>query len=279
MPYDAKVIEVMIASPGDVSAERDIVRDVIAEWNAVHARDKQVVLLPIGWDTHASPELDGRPQQMINDRVLAHADVVVGIFWTRLGTPTGKASSGTVEEVQEHHQTGKPVMLYFSDAPVSPGSVDPNQYAAVKEFRSWAQAKGLVASYAGVAAFKDDFRRHLQQMLQNNAYIRGHTEIDLVQLFEEGLRDAPVALSEHGDTLLRAAAGGDGIVIISRSLDSQSVQTSGFAYGRGETKRDLARWMAAVENLEQQGLIREESTDFYEVTDAGYNYVEAGKPA
>jgi len=51
MAYDAKAIEVIIASPGDVDDERQIVRDVISEWNAVHARQRSLVLLPLAWET------------------------------------------------------------------------------------------------------------------------------------------------------------------------------------------------------------------------------------
>jgi hypothetical protein len=38
--YDAKVIEIIIASPSDVSEERRIVREVIAEWNALNALER-----------------------------------------------------------------------------------------------------------------------------------------------------------------------------------------------------------------------------------------------
>jgi hypothetical protein len=38
MAYDAKAIEIMIASPSDVVNERQAVREIIAEWNAVHSR-------------------------------------------------------------------------------------------------------------------------------------------------------------------------------------------------------------------------------------------------
>lgn len=32
----------MIASPGDVSQERRIIRDVIEEWNTIHAEDRHI---------------------------------------------------------------------------------------------------------------------------------------------------------------------------------------------------------------------------------------------
>ena len=43
MAFQAKVYKIMIASPGDVDDERNIVRDVIAEWNAIHS-EKEIFL-------------------------------------------------------------------------------------------------------------------------------------------------------------------------------------------------------------------------------------------
>ena len=57
MPYDATIINVMIACPSDVSVERQIVKDSIQVWNSVNAEDKQIVLMPIAWDTHSSPRM------------------------------------------------------------------------------------------------------------------------------------------------------------------------------------------------------------------------------
>lgn len=132
MPFDARVLKVMIASPGDVSAERQIVRDVLVEWNHVHSEDRRLVLMPIGWETHSSPSMGDRPQAIINKQILSDCDLLVAVFWTRIGSPTGAAVSGTVEEIQEHVRAGKSAMIYFSSAPVRPDSVDEKQYAALR---------------------------------------------------------------------------------------------------------------------------------------------------
>src|SRR6185295_10136580 len=118
MPFDAKVFSVMIASPSDVESERQIIRDVLSEWNAIHAEVRRTVLLPLGWETHSSPTMGERPQAIINKQVLKNADLLVGVFWTRLGTATGEYPSGTVEEIEEHIASEKPAMLYFSSVPV-----------------------------------------------------------------------------------------------------------------------------------------------------------------
>ena len=117
MSYQSTVIPVMIASPGDVLEERNVARDIIHEWNYIHSPSTNTVLIPVGWETHSPPDLGGRPQQLINDRVLKDCDLLVGIFWTRLGTPTGESASGTAEEIEKHIAAGKPAMVYFSAKP------------------------------------------------------------------------------------------------------------------------------------------------------------------
>jgi hypothetical protein len=140
MAYQATVIPVMLASPGDVINEREIARQVIHDWNYVHSSSAKIVLMPVGWDTHSSPELSGRPQELINNRVLKHCDLLVGIFWTRLGTPTGGFSSGTAEEIQRHVEAGRPAMVYFSDAPIAPSLIKKDQHSALEDFRTWCEA-------------------------------------------------------------------------------------------------------------------------------------------
>jgi hypothetical protein len=111
MTYEARVVKVMIASPSDVSEERQIVREVLNEWNYVQSEDRRLVLLPVGWETHSTPAMGDRPQAIINDQVLKGCDLLVSMFWTRIGSPTGKEASGTVEEIKDHIQIGKPAML------------------------------------------------------------------------------------------------------------------------------------------------------------------------
>jgi hypothetical protein len=83
-----------------------------------------------------------RPQELINRQILRDADILVAIFWTRLGSSTGRSASGTVEELEEHIAAEKPVLIYFSRTPVTPDSVDREQYAALTEFRRSLQTRG-----------------------------------------------------------------------------------------------------------------------------------------
>jgi hypothetical protein len=169
--YQAIVIPVMIASPGDVRAERETARDVIHEWTDVNSASRGVVLLPVGWETHSSPELAGRAQEIINQRILADCDLLVAIFWSRLGTPTGDAKSGSAEEIQRHHRAGKPVMVYFSAAPIVQATFDPDQYAALKEFKGWCADNGLIETFDDTKDFRVKFRRQLDIALTQTLYL------------------------------------------------------------------------------------------------------------
>jgi hypothetical protein len=147
MPFDARVIQVLIASPSDVAGERAVIADVVHEWNSVNARERGVVLMPLRWETDARPDLSATPQASINRQVGDHADMVIGVFWTRLGTRTASADSGTVEEIDRAGNAGKPVMLYFSRAPVDPEQLDLDEYARLTEFKQRTYPRGLIEKY------------------------------------------------------------------------------------------------------------------------------------
>jgi hypothetical protein len=99
VPYAATVLKVMIASPGDVAAERQSVREIVYQWNDVNSQDRALVLLPTAWETNAAPAMGSRAQEIINQQLLRDADLLIAMFWTRIGTSTGAAVSGTVEGV------------------------------------------------------------------------------------------------------------------------------------------------------------------------------------
>jgi hypothetical protein len=109
--YDGRVYRILVASPSDVDEERDIVSSVIQGWNDLHSSTRKIVLLPLRWETHTAPEYGVRPQEVINKQIVDDCDLLVGIFWTRIGSPTGIADSGTLEEIERVAKSGKPVML------------------------------------------------------------------------------------------------------------------------------------------------------------------------
>jgi len=148
MTFPATVVRVLIASPGDTGQARLLLRDVLQEWNSLHAEDSSVMLLPVMWERDATPEMGDRPQGIINRQLVDASDILVGIFWTRLGTPTSEAESGTAEEIERFISAGKPVLIYFSQEPVVPNSIDGEEYERLNKFRENLRARGLFDGYS-----------------------------------------------------------------------------------------------------------------------------------
>jgi hypothetical protein len=89
MPFSATVYNVLIASPSDVPHERMAIAQSLHEWNSLHAQAQGVMLQPVMWETHSAPTMGDRPQGIINEQVVRGCDMLIGAFWTRLGSPPG----------------------------------------------------------------------------------------------------------------------------------------------------------------------------------------------
>ena len=48
------------------------------------------------------------PQAVLNHQLVQKSDMLVGMFWTKLGTGTGVAESGTVEEIDQFVSAARP---------------------------------------------------------------------------------------------------------------------------------------------------------------------------
>ena len=88
--FDASTLEVFIASTNDLAPARKAVEEVLRDWNSRNGKERQIMLRPIRWEADVTPELGpGSFQAVINNRLLDHADILVGIVGKRLGSPTG----------------------------------------------------------------------------------------------------------------------------------------------------------------------------------------------
>ena len=148
MPFNATVVRILIASPSDTAAARAALREALEDWNSLHAENDGAMVLPVMWERDAVPEMGDRPQAIINRQLVDVADMLIALFWTRLGTPTSEAESGTAEEVERFLDAGKPVLLYFSAEPVLPDSVDPEQHRRLVEFRKSMEDRGLIDRFS-----------------------------------------------------------------------------------------------------------------------------------
>jgi hypothetical protein len=163
--FDARVYRVLIASPGDLNEERGVIEAVITDWNVSHAADEGMVLLPVRWE-NAVPEYGERPQAILNRRLVGDCDILIGAFWSRVGTPTGASESGTVEEIEHFARARKPVLLYFSSRQMDLDRVDTDQLTRVRELRSRLEQVALVGQFSSVEQLEARLTRDLIQQMR-----------------------------------------------------------------------------------------------------------------
>lgn len=276
MSYIAQTYSVMIASPGDVAFERAIIRDVIFEWNVVNLITRKIVLLPIGWETHSSPEMGAPPQAIINSQVLDRCDLLVGVFWTRIGTPTDDYASGTVEEIQRHIRTGKPTMLYFSSQPVAMDTADLDQIAKLKDFKDSCRSHGLYESYDSHADFRSKFYRQLQLKLNGNPFFLSDLGGVSDNSVEESKTKIPEISAEARVLLKEASLDDHGKILYLRYIGGTSIQTNGKNVISSNERREIATWEHALDELLTLNLIieRGQKGEVFELTNRGYQIAE-----
>ena len=259
----------MIASPGDVAAERAVVREVVTEWNSTNGAPANVMLMAVGWETDVAPEMGDAPQNIIDKRLLANADLLVGMFWTRLGTPTASYASGAVEEIEEHLKAGKPAMLYFSSAPTPPDSIDATQYQALKAFQSACRARGLYATYSDV----EDFRRKFSRDLQITMSSHGIASPGKATSSTATAGSSSESLSPDAAALLDAASkDASGMIMFGRYGMGVEISVGDKVFNEDSAPRTVARWEGAIDELEKHGFVKAGSSarEVFEVTRDGY---------
>lgn len=89
------------------------------------------------------------------------------MFWTRFGTSTGVAESGTVEEIDQFVEQSKPAMLYFSNRPIDPSRIDLKQHKKLKAFKDNTYKTALVGSFSSMEGLRETLIRDLTNEVRN----------------------------------------------------------------------------------------------------------------
>ena len=174
MSQGLRVLRVVIASPGDVAAERDIAAAVLEDLNRSIAADRGVRLEAVRWETDTYPGFHADGPQGLIDPILRIQDseVLIGIFWRRFGTPTMGVASGTEHEFRVAYEAwkrnGRPhVMVYFNQKSYTAQSKeDTDQWGRVLEFKSTFPREGLWSPYKGTSQFEKLLRTHLTNFIR-----------------------------------------------------------------------------------------------------------------
>jgi hypothetical protein len=160
MPKQGITYEILIASPSDVVAERDIVSACARDWNSAHSTSG-VHVRDVRWELDAIPSMGERGQAVINHQLVDVADILIGLFKARSGTPTGISASGTIEEIDRFFAAEKPVMLYFSTGPIP----NPEQFRLLRDYKNQIASRGIYAEFIDENELRTKVSRNLAAMM------------------------------------------------------------------------------------------------------------------
>ena len=283
MSYKATVYNVMIASPSDVLKERSIASDVVNSWNPINSEKAGIVLLPIGWETHSAPLMGNRAQEIINKQVTDKGDLLIGIFWTRIGTKTGDSESGTIEEIERHIANGKPAMLYFSEAPVRPESIDRKQYERLQKFKSKCLARGLVVTFESIEEFREKLKNQIALTITDNNYFISSSKNISNSVSDELGNDNErnhfekirSNISKEAIELLLNCAKTESTISLFKFIGDKFLVQADKEY-EGNGQRELAKWKSIFKELELYGLIKAYNYkgEIYDLTNKGYEFAD-----
>lgn len=217
MPYSAMTYRLLMSAPGDVPrADFEAIERAITRWNAVYGRQFGAVVVATHWRQHSAAEHGQRPQASLNEQLVDDADALVALFWSRLGTPTGEAESGTREELERAHANGAYVAVLRCERDVDPTSLDSDQIAALGDYLDELRPDSLILGYRDEA----DLSRHIDTILTR-------------------------VVTRQGDRAEAAAeeSGSEGADVWPRVETRENVKTD----SRGRVKTDR-RWSLVISN-------------------------------
>jgi len=158
---NATIIQICIVSPGDIPEWRNETERFIKEYTP----PKDVIIDVVRWEKDTPNTSNIKDiQGHININLIDESDILVGMFWSKFGTATKNAKSGTEEEIKRHLEKEKPVILYLIDEPIKPSVVNSGEYKKIEDFKMENKDKGV---YTLINDFTE-LRQHLEKDITYN---------------------------------------------------------------------------------------------------------------
>lgn len=163
------VLRIFLASPGDVKPEREMIFALKDELDLVIGKDKNIKFEIVNWEKNSYPGKGDDAQSVINSQIGDEYDIFLGIFWQRLGTPTSRHESGTVEEYEnakkkyELDKENTHILMYFkTEGSQNIYNIDLDQLQKVKDF------KNRISSEDGILYAEFERTEDLQNAIRLN---------------------------------------------------------------------------------------------------------------
>lgn len=159
---------IVVSCPSDMVGDREKLQDTVAIVNEQNAHFRQIHFDIKHWQKDVLFGV-GDPQLIINNSIIKDADMVIALFGSSLGSPTDRATSGTIEEIEEMIKAGKQVFVCFSEKDITITASDSEErlknILKVREFQK--NYKGLYITYKNDEELKEKISNQLRLFVGN----------------------------------------------------------------------------------------------------------------
>ena len=161
MTNDIMVYDLLISCPSDVSQYVELLERQIHLFNNFYGRSKNIIVRSRYWEKDSYSKLGIHPQELLKEQILSSTDILLSVFWTRLGTPVCNSESGTEDEIKYMLENKKQVLLFFLEKPIKPSEIDQNQYQRLHVFKEKYENKGIVFTLDDEIALGEKVKENL----------------------------------------------------------------------------------------------------------------------
>lgn len=167
MPKSTLLYKLLISCPSDIENEINIIKNAVENFNKTLGDAINIKIETLYWKDDVIPQMGKDGQSIINNQIVKDADAVIAIFGEKLGSPTPRYESGTIEEIEEMLKAEKQVFLYFSDKPIDRKIRDSEEFDKIEKFKEKYGSKGIYAEYKDDDDFKEKVNMYIFKYFAN----------------------------------------------------------------------------------------------------------------
>ncbi len=199
--------------------------------------------------------------------------MLICIFRRRIGTPTGKFESGSIEEIEEHIKNEKSVMIYFSVIAENK-LMDTLQSKELESLKKKYKDRALFAEYTSIEDFQKKINKHLAHAV--NHYFLSHIEPDKKPLpWVNFYKSSTPELSEFDiERITTWTNSNQNDAHITSYSGDRTIYNIGKQY-EARNSRECAEWSDFFERLLNMEFVGKNGNGTFSLKRAAYDYVDS----
>lgn len=175
---EIKLIKTFISCPSDIGEEVKSLSLIIEQLNKTIGAHEDYMIEALNWklDTYSSIGEDA--QSVINHQIDDEYDVLIAIIWKKLGSPTKRENSGTVEEIKNAIKNNKKFLIFFNNNSPNLNEVDIEELQRIREFKKELSSQGvLYKEFSTLTEFENLFRANMSNLIHKELLYKNNSTI------------------------------------------------------------------------------------------------------